>query len=148
MCARNLESASEKWWRPFFPYRVSFSAASRIGESLEGAVFKKKNSNMYKHECWIKKLAGQKWCRAFAQPHNWGSEKKKNILRVALNYKHKTYIQVPIKQNYSSEEKKMRRTRDRFGRQQMGGVFFIKSPEWTISARKPVAIPLVFSFFL
>ena len=41
----------------------------------------------------------------------------------------------------------MRRTRDRFGRQQMGGVFFIKSPEWTISARKPVAIPLVFSFF-
>ena len=103
---------------------------------------------MYKHECWIKKLAGQKWCRAFAQPHNWGSEKKKNILRVALNYEHKTCIQVPIKQNYSSEEKKMRRTRDRFGRQQMGGVFFIKSPEWTISARKPVAIPLVFSFLI
>ena len=28
----------------FFPYRVSFSAASRIGESLEGAVFLKKKT--------------------------------------------------------------------------------------------------------
>ena len=47
-CVREISSppARNDGDRFFCSYRVSFSAASRIGESLEGAVFKKKQQHV------------------------------------------------------------------------------------------------------